>query len=104
MHSQTGYLIAVRTSLVIWVARLQNEMVLSTMEAKYIALSKVMRTLLPLRRLYKLLCQAFSVTTSHQSSISFVWEDNQAAKSLATHNPPKLTPHLKHIAIKYYWF
>ena len=35
---------------------------------------------------------------------SIIFEDNEAALSLATTDPPRMTPRSKHIAIKYHWF
>ena len=103
-RSRTGFIITVGATLVLWIARLQTQIALSTMEAEYIALATAMRSLLPIRHLHKLLCATFTVASSQQSSISIVWEDNQAASILATHDPPKLTPRSKHIALKYHWF
>jgi hypothetical protein len=33
-----------------------------------------------------------------------VWEDNEAALTLATADPPHMTPCSKHIVVKYHWF
>ena len=90
--------------LVLWAAQLQTQSALSTMEAEYIALSTAMRSLLPIQNLHQLLCATFEVASDHCSSISIVWEDNQAASLLATQDPPKMTPRSKHIAIQYHWF
>ena len=38
------------------------------------------------------------------STISTVFEDNRAAKLLATTDPPRLTPRSKSLAIRYHWF
>ena len=38
------------------------------------------------------------------STLSNVFEDNRAAKILATTKPPRLTPRSKSLAIKYHWF
>ena len=103
-RSCTSFFITVGTLLVLWAAQLQTQSALSTMEAEYIALSTAMRSLLPIQNLHQLLCATFEVASDHRSSISIVWEDNQTASLLATHDPPKMTPRSKHIAIQYHWF
>ena len=91
-------------SPVIWASKLQTEVALSTMEAEYIALSTAMRALLPMRRLHSSIAKAFNLPLDPKSQVSTVWEDNQAAQTLATIDPPRLTPRSKHIAVKYHWF
>ncbi len=48
VYSQTGYVVLYAGCPIIWVAKLQTEVVLSTTKAKYIALSQAMRDLIPL--------------------------------------------------------
>ena len=38
------------------------------------------------------------------STLSTVFEDNRAAKILATTDPPHLTPRSKSLAVRYHWF
>lgn len=102
--SRTGYVITVGNMPVVWSSKMQTEIALSTMEAEYIALSTAMRALLPMRRIQQSFCEAFCIPQTAQSSVSIVWEDNQAAKILASNDPPRMTPRSKHIAIKYHWF
>ncbi|KAL7580616.1 hypothetical protein ACA910_002133 [Epithemia clementina (nom. ined.)] len=83
---------------------MQTEVALSTMEAEYIAASTSMRTLLPLRRQLLKVAHHLNLLTPQTSTISIIWEDNQAAQKLATKDPPRLTPWSKHIGIKYHWF
>lgn len=103
-RSRTGYVITVGDMPVVCASKMQTEIALSTMEAEYIALSTAMRALLPMRRIQQSLCHAFSITQTERSQISIVWEDNRAAKILASNDPPRMTPRSKHIAIKYHWF
>ena len=45
-----------------------------------------------------------SVLTDRISTISTVFEDNRAAKILATTDPPRLAPRSKSLAVQYHWF
>jgi hypothetical protein len=74
------------------------------MEAEYIALSTAMRAFLPLKHVLNELVKAFELKIDTSSTISTVFEDNQPALTLATQDPPRLTPRSKHIAVKYHWF
>jgi hypothetical protein len=74
------------------------------MEAEYIALSTAMRSFIPLRRVLGDLTAALGVEVDSDSEVSTVFEDNQAALTLATQDPPRMTPRSKHIAVKYHWF
>jgi hypothetical protein len=43
--------------------------------------------------------------TDPQSKIkSTIWEDNAACLTLASSDPPRMTPRSKSIAVKYHWF
>jgi len=68
-------------------------------------LSTAMRSLIHLRAL---LFEIDSVVNleihSRLSTISTVFEDNQACRILATTDPPRLTPRSKSLAVKYHWF
>jgi hypothetical protein len=103
-RSRTGFIVTLGGVPVTWVSKLQTETSLSTMEAEYVALSTAMRTLIPLRRKLAEMCKALNLHVDKKSLLSTVWEDNQAAQSLATADPPRLTPRSKHLAIKYHWF
>jgi histone deacetylase 1/2 len=105
-RSRTGYLLTLGGTPLLWSSRLQTETALSTMEAEYIALSTAMRALLPMRQIHSEILSAFMQQEAQNvSTVSSVWEDNQAALLLATAtDPPRLTPRSKHIAIKYHWF
>jgi hypothetical protein len=104
-RSRTGYLITLGDSPVCWSSKLQTEIATSTMEAEYIALSQSMKQLIHLRHIYSKLITHMHLPVENMSTISTVFEDNQAATILATStNPPRLTPRSKSIAIKYHWF
>ena len=74
------------------------------MEAEYIALNTAMRALLPIKHVLSEFTGAFDFPVDKKSMICTVFEDNQAALTLATQDPPRLTPRSKHIAVKYHWF
>ena len=75
------------------------------MEAEYIALSMSMRSLWHLRGMLFENDGVFSLDLgSKLSKISSVYEDNRAAQILATTDPPQMTPHSKHLAVKWHWF
>jgi hypothetical protein len=63
-----------------------------------------MLALLPIRNLHKIQYEYFATSVYNLSVVSIVWKDNQAATILATHDPLKMNPQSKHIAIKYHLF
>ena len=90
---------------VLWKSKIQTEIALSTMESEYIALSTAMRSLVHLRALLFVIYLGFKLNNSERvSTISTVFEDNQACRILATTDPPRLTPRSKSLAVKYHWF
>ena len=105
VKSRSGFIITLGKIPVAWGGGLQTETALSTMEAEYIALSKALRILLPLRIVLDEVSTALNLKHDPHSSIrSTIFEDNQACLLLATSDPPKLTPRSKSIAVKYHWF
>ena len=104
VRSRTGFLISLGGSPVTWSSKLQTEIALSTMEAEYIAASTSMRTLLPLQRQLQKMTKQLHLAQPGTTSITTIWEDNQAALKLATKDPPRMTPRSKHIGVKYHWF
>ena len=105
VKSRSGFVITLGNIPVAWVSKLQTETALSTMEAEYISLSQALRVLLPLRIVLDEVTTALHLKQEPHSEIkSTIFEDNQACLSLATSDPPKLTPRSKSIAVKYHWF
>jgi hypothetical protein len=104
VKSRTGYYMLLGNVPVLWASKLQTEIALSTMEAEYIALSTAMRAFIPIRHVLQELVSTFKLPVDKESLISTVFEDNQPALTLATQDPPRLTPRSKHIAVKYHWF
>jgi hypothetical protein len=105
VKSRSGFVITLAKIPVAWGGGLQSETALSTMEAEYISLSKALRILLPLCIILDEIAIALGLKHDPHSTIkSTVFEDNQACLSLATSDPPKMTPRSKSIAVKYHWF
>ena len=104
VRSRTGYVITLGEMPVLWVSKLQTEISLSTTEAEYIALSTGMRSLLPLRNLVKDVSDSLGVKRNEISSVSAVWEDNNACLKLVNDPYPNMSPRTKSIAVKYHWF
>jgi hypothetical protein len=104
VRSWTGYIITLGDTPVLWASKLQTEISLSTAEAEYIALSTAMRSLLPLRRLIKELADSVGVKRDEVTKVSCVWEDNNAARTIANSPYINMTPRTKSIAVKYHWF
>lgn len=75
------------------------------MGEEYIALSTAMHSLIPsyVQHLSKFV-DTLSLDIDPQSKISTIFKDNEAAKILATMDPPFLTPCSKHIVLWYHWF
>jgi hypothetical protein len=105
VRSRTGFVIHLGEVPLIWVSKLQSKIASSTMMAEYIALSTVMRTLIPLRTTVAEVMMTMNHDFDSKSIIkSTIWEDNTPALTLANAEPPRLTPGSKHFAVKYHWF
>ena len=72
------------------------------MEAEYISLSMTMQDLIPLRTLVDEVKTLIGASTLLCRMYSKVFEDNNGALILAS--MPRMTPHSKHIAVKYHFF
>ena len=105
VRSRTGYLLTFGGVPLLWKSKMQDCIALSTMESEYIACSMAMRSLVHIRALMAELCANFNLAYGDRvSTMSTVFEDNRAAKILATTDPPRLTPRSKSLAMKYHWF
>ena len=102
VKSRTGYVLLVGNCPVQWVSKLQSEISVSTMEAEYISLSMAMRDLIPLRTLVDEVKDLIGASTLPCRTYSKVFENNNGALILAS--TPQMTPHSKHIAVKYHFF
>jgi hypothetical protein len=105
VKSRSGFVVTLGGIPVSWHSKLQSETALSTMESEYISLSQAMRVLLPMRLLLEEVSVALHLKTDPKSKIkSTIWEDNAACLTLASSDPPRMTPRSKSIAVKYHWF
>jgi hypothetical protein len=105
VKSRSGFVVTLGGIPVSWHSKLQSETALSTMESEYISLSQAMRVLLPMRLLLEEVSTALRLKTDPKSKIkSTIWEDNAACLTLASSDPPRMTPRSKSIAVKYHWF
>jgi hypothetical protein len=102
VKSRTGYIITFATCPILWSSKLQTEVVLSTTEAEYIALSQSTRDLILMRDLLLELSCFTKLIVSDTITHSTIFEDNRGCVELA--NAPKLHPHTKHISLKYHHF
>ena len=95
---------------VTWTSKLQTEITLSTTESEHIALSTMMRTLLPMRQLLAEITKHSLVHLDVNKSIvqttnmksSEVFEDNAACLVLATTD--QYRPRTKHLGVKWHHF
>jgi hypothetical protein len=100
--SITGHAIAFYGCPVLWASKLQAEIVLSTTEAEYIALSQAMRDLIPMKNLLLELAAVTGLKLSQTITHSTIFEDNKGCVDLV--KSPKMRPRTKHIALKYHHF
>ena len=85
VKSRTGYVLTLGNCPILWVSRLQSEIALSTLEAEYMALSMLMRELLPMRELLQEVGEQIDMDFAKPSQMhSTVFEDNNGAVGLAT--------------------
>ena len=105
VKSRCGFVVTLGNIPVLWKSKRIQEICLSTMESEYISLSMAMRSLVYLRGLLFEIDSIFDLGVgSSISTISTVFEDNTPALTLATTDPPRMTPRSKSLAVKYHWF
>ena len=101
--SRTGFVTTFVNCPIHWVSKLQTEITLSTLHAKYVALSQPLHNLLPLKLLVHEVITTLELPDDLEyTTKSTVFEDNQGAITVAS--SPRLTLTSKHIAIKHHWF
>ena len=121
VKSRTGYVILYCGAPLLWVSKMQTQIGLSTMEAKYIALSQSMCDLIPicevLKEIMTVVFDRDADIAYHSNSKAFedanegtvlynipqstVFEDNDACLKFA--RMPKLTPRTKNFGVPYHW-
>jgi hypothetical protein len=105
VRSRTGDVICLANCPVIWKSKLQTEIALSMMEAKYVALSSSCRNLFPLINITKELSSTFDLQLQVNTNMHIkILKDNVGALALGKLEPRQMTPKSKHYAIKYHWF
>jgi hypothetical protein len=106
-RSRTGFLVTLGSNPLVWCSKLQTLVAAHTMEAKYIALSEMMKHVLFLRGIHAEItsqCTSLKLPPIGKSEITTVFQDNQAARILAATDLPRMTPRSKAIAVRYHWF
>ena len=122
VKSRAGYVILYHGAPLLRVSKMQTQIVLSTMEAEFIALSQSMSDLIPIFEIFKVITtvvfdrDADIAYHSHSKAFqdanegtglynipqSAVFEDNDACLKFA--RMTKLTPCTKHIGVPNHWF
>ena len=101
--SRTGYMIIYAVCPLTWAWKMQTETALSTTEAELIALSKGLRTIIPIMSLMvKMQEQGVSMLSSKAEIKCTVFGDNSGALTIAT--LPKIKLRTKYINTKYWHF
>ena len=100
--SRTGYVISYCGCPILWASKLQSEIVLSTTEAEYVALSQSMRDVTPLIQLLDELRITIPTSSATPKVICTIFEDNHACIEIS--KSPRMRPRTKHIALKYHHF
>ena len=101
--SRTGYIFKCNNCPITWKSQLQKEILLSSEEAEYVAMSQALRQVLQL--IYLLTdfnCVFPEVSCTTLKFNSKVFEDNTACINIA--DSDRFTSRIKHITLKYYWF
>jgi len=103
VKSRTGYIIFLNRWPIVWKSQLQTHILLSTMEAEYLALSTALKVLLPLKWLIQeMLIKLNDSRLTNTKIHATVFEDNQSAYTLATTH--RITNRTKYLLSKFHWF
>jgi hypothetical protein len=100
--SHTGFVITYANCPIHWASCLKTEMALSTAKAEYIAMSSALCKVIPLMTLMNKLHTIFPLHINKPNFFCEVHEYNQSTIKMAISD--KLTPQIKHIALKYHHF
>ena len=105
VKNRTGYVILLNDCPIVWKSVLSQDFALSTMMAKYYALSTAMREVLPLRDLVKVVAEGCGTCSDCLTTFkTTVWEDNMGALTLANLDPGQNTTRSKFYNSKVHWF
>ena len=100
VQSRTGFIIFMNGCHVQWYSKLQTDIVTSTMEAKYSALSTAMRELIPFKQSVEEVGNSFNLGKQKTADIikTIVHEDNMGCVKLSKLEPEWMTHRSKHYA------
>ena len=87
---------------IFWSSKLQTEIVLSTLEAEYIALSQGMRKLVSARNFVMELKRNTTLDLKRVGFMPKAWEDNIGIQNLANSKGSLISSRTKYIGIKYH--
>ena len=103
MKSCTGFVLTLFGCSIIWLSKLQTEIMLRSTTAEYVAFLMAMRELLPMGSLLKEMADKLHLEFAKSSLVhSTVLEDNQGCLSMV--NTPKMDSRNKYLALKYHFF
>jgi hypothetical protein len=101
--SRSGWIIFYLGCPISWASKLQSQVMLSTTEVEYIAMSQALCDVIPVMNLLQEMReQDFKVICTEAYAYCKVFEDNSGALELA--RLPKLCPRTKHINVCYHHF
>ena len=100
--SRTGFIITYAKCPLVWTSRLQSEILLSTCESEYIALSQAMKEIIHLVNIPGEIKKHFKVIEDLPEIHCKLFEDNKSAFVLA--KAPQMNPRTKYISLKYHHF
>jgi hypothetical protein len=105
-RSRTGYVVMYAGFPIIWASKLQGEIALSSTKSEYLAISTVMREVLPLIEILDEIKDNIKGIGDIIPEVHCkVFEDNSGAVEVATSaKQPKMIPRTKHINNKYHHF
>ena len=102
-RSRHGFVLSFCGCPIFWASQLQTEIALSSTEAEYIGLSKVLREVIPIMHLLQeMKTRGYNVVVTKPRVLCRVFEDNSGALEMA--NVHKFRPRTKHLNIKFHHF
>jgi hypothetical protein len=105
-RSRAGYIVVYAGCPIVWASKLQGEIALSSTESEYLAISTVMREVLPLIEILDEIKENIKGICDIIPEVHCkVFEDNSGAVEVATSaKHTKMRPRTKHINNKYHHF
>ena len=102
-RSRSGYVVTFSNYTTLWISKIHTDISLSTLHAKYVALSQSLRDLLPFEDISKETFKILGFNTKKLKMVnqSSVFEDNAGA--IVVPSSHRLNPTSELISFKYYW-